>query len=164
MVEQVGGKRMAQRMRRQRDRDARHPGPLLDDDPEHDARHAAAAPGHEQVVRALAAQYHAARLLQVALQPLAGLDTKRQQALLAAPAGDAHKVFNPASSVARRPLAYISSSIARSRRPSGVPGSGPCNRASTWVSVMVLGTRSRTRAAARRAVGSALMRRSRSAQ
>jgi hypothetical protein len=61
----------------------------------------------------------------------------------------------PTSSLTRRPLAYISSSMARSRRPRGIEVSGAASSASTCASDKVLGTRSGWRAGSRRRVGSA---------
>ncbi|MNT58708.1 hypothetical protein D3C72_1961670 [compost metagenome] len=84
VVEQMGSKRVPQRVGRQRHGDARHLRPFFYDDPEHGARHAAAALGHEQVVGLLAAQNGAAGLLQIAVYPLAGLFAKGHQPLLVA--------------------------------------------------------------------------------
>jgi len=68
------------------------------------------------------------------------------------------------SSLTRRPLAYISSSMARSRRPSGVFTSGAASSDSTCASLKVLGTRIGWRAASSFSVGSACIRCSRSAK
>ena len=61
--------------------------------PEHHARHALAAVGHEQVIRLLPGQDGAARLLQVALQPAARFFAKRHQTLLVAFAHHAQHAF-----------------------------------------------------------------------
>ena len=63
----------------------------------------------------------------------------------------------------RNPLAYKSSSMALSRKPSG-DSSGARKRSSTWASDMVLGTRKAWRADWSLSVGSCVKRRSRSAQ
>ena len=72
--------------------------------------------------------------------------------------------FSVTSSLTRRPLAYISSSMVRSRTPSGVSASGAQSNASTCASVKVLGTRSACLAACSLSVGSTVMKCSRSAQ
>ena len=64
------------------------------------------------------------------------------------------RVVSVTSSLTRSPLAYISSSIVRSRRPSAVPVSGAASSASTWASVKVFGTRRGWRADCSFSVGS----------
>jgi hypothetical protein len=101
---------------------------FFDQHPEHHAAHALAVAGDEQVVGLLPAQDGRPRLGEVAHDPLPRHLAERHQALLAALAHDAQhalveaevKGLEPTSSLTRRPLAYSSSSMARSRRPSGV--------------------------------------------
>ena len=62
--------------------------------------------------------------------------------------------LNPTSSVTRSPVAYSSSSIARSRRPSAVLSSGAPSNDSTWLSLIDWGNRARRRALRSRIVGS----------
>jgi 5'-nucleotidase len=62
------------------------------------------------------------------------------------------------NSETRKPLAYISSSIVRSRKPSGVPTSGAASNASTCCSDKVLGKRGGCLADLSRTQGSTLMR------
>ncbi|OJA69427.1 hypothetical protein BGV71_28500 [Burkholderia ubonensis] len=73
-------------------------------------------------------------------------------------------VFSVTSSLTRSPLAYISSSIVRSRKPSGVSTSGAPSSASTCASDSVDGNRAACFADVIRSVGSALARCSRTAQ
>ncbi|MNS85842.1 hypothetical protein D3C72_1197180 [compost metagenome] len=84
MVQQVRREGVAQRVRRQRHVDAGSRGLLLHDDPEHHARHARAARGHEQVGRLLAVEDHGARFVEVAFDPAPRLAAEGHEAFLVA--------------------------------------------------------------------------------
>ena len=60
----------------------------------------------------------------------------------------------PQSSPTRIPVAYRSSRIARSRRPTGLTGSGPASRRSTWLGLSTTGRRLGPRGTPRPAAGS----------
>ena len=100
MVEQVRGKGVAQRVRRQRHCDAGAQRQALDDHPEHDAAHGAAgfrsAVRHKQIVALATGQQTLARFFQVLFDPLCGDFAKRHQTLLVALAENAQHVFRQA--------------------------------------------------------------------
>src|SRR5690606_8634275 len=84
VIEQMGGKGMAQRVWRQRPGNAGHPGLLLDTMPEGLAGHLRATQAGKQHVAGLAVEQEGPRLAQVAPDPGDGLLAQRHQALLAA--------------------------------------------------------------------------------
>src|SRR5512143_3168074 len=67
-------------------------------------------------------------------------------------------ILSPTSSLTRSPVAYRSSSMALSRRPTGVLGSGPSSSASTSTRESVFGRRFHPRGVSRFDVGSVVAR------
>ena len=128
MVQQMGGERVPQHVRRQTFAvDARKDGIVFDAMPERLSGHLLATGAGEQHIQRLAVDQPRAAVFQIIFDPVDRLFAQRHQPLLVALADHPHHarrrltslMLSPTSSETRSPVAYNTSSIALSRSSSG---------------------------------------------